>query len=434
MSNQRTGIAHLTFNLREYKMINRKVLLTALICIFAVSPKADADCEPNWVSSFSGTDGLDGGAVSALAVFDGYLVAGGTFDEAGGEPAAGIAKWDGESWSELGGGITDGFAVLAMAVHDDGSGPALYVAGRFEELGGQPVSRHIAKWDGDSWSSLGGGVTAGNFVWALTEFDDKLIVGGEFWEVDDEAVGRIAQWDGQEWSTLEDGVSGGPSPSIFAVEAFDDGSGEALYVGGRFWHAGEVEWVRDIAKWDGEQWSKLDEGMNGPVHSLSLFDDGSGMAIYAGGGFTSDAFQQDPMNRIARWGGESWSAVGLGGTDDGMQFSGSEDPSVNVLTIFDDGSGEALYAAGVFDEVDGDPANGIAQWDGDSWVNLGEGVDLGGDDQSVNALAAFDGGPGPADSLYVGGFFEAAGGASASNLARWQACESPVIYHDRFEQ
>ena len=47
--------------------------------------------------------------------------------------------------------------VFAMAVFDDGSGPSLYAGGQFESAGGQ-VARGLARWDGSTWSEPGGGV------------------------------------------------------------------------------------------------------------------------------------------------------------------------------------------------------------------------------------------------------------------------------------
>jgi hypothetical protein len=43
--------------------------------------------------------------------------------------------------------------VTSLAVFDDGSGPALYVAGAFPTAGGVEAS-NIAKWDGSRWSPL----------------------------------------------------------------------------------------------------------------------------------------------------------------------------------------------------------------------------------------------------------------------------------------
>src|SRR6187402_2016766 len=79
------------------------------------------------------------------------LYVGGTFTDALGVSAGPVAKWNGTRWSPVGppgSGPASGWGVAAMAVFDDGSGPALYVGGIFQ----QPPS-NIARWDGTSWSS-----------------------------------------------------------------------------------------------------------------------------------------------------------------------------------------------------------------------------------------------------------------------------------------
>lgn len=68
-----------------------------------------AECEPAWVPTFGERPGTSGN-VSALAVFDDgtgpALYAGGGFARAGGVSANYIAKWDGQSWSALGSGMS----------------------------------------------------------------------------------------------------------------------------------------------------------------------------------------------------------------------------------------------------------------------------------------------------------------------------------------
>jgi hypothetical protein len=43
------------------------------------------------------------------------------------------------------------------------------------------------------------------------------------------------------------------------------------------------------------------------------------------------------------------------------------DDRVYALTVFDDGNGPALYAGGDFTTAGGVAANRIAKWDGSSW-------------------------------------------------------------------
>ncbi|MCP3957784.1 MAG: hypothetical protein GY719_08020, partial [bacterium] len=93
-----------------------------------------------WESEFEVGD-VDG-AVEALAVFDDgngpALYAGGLFPAAGRFKASNVARWDGAKWSPLAGPSDEGTSgmVLDLAVYDDGSGPALYAAGSFIFAGG----------------------------------------------------------------------------------------------------------------------------------------------------------------------------------------------------------------------------------------------------------------------------------------------------------
>src|SRR4029077_7422316 len=90
----------------------------------------------------------------ALAVLGTNLFAAGVFTIAGGVAANQIAKWDGNTWSGVGGGIVGSGTVLALTT----MGTNLYVGGSFTNMGGVPANR-IAKWDGTSWSALGNGVS-----------------------------------------------------------------------------------------------------------------------------------------------------------------------------------------------------------------------------------------------------------------------------------
>ncbi len=197
-----------------------------------------------------------------------------------------------------------------------------------------------------------------------------------------------------EWEPLGSGTNN----SVGYMTVFDDGSGRALYAGGSFTQAG-VSTANRIARWDGSSWEPLGSGMNSNVRALTVFDDGSGRALYAAGDFSLAG--GIAANRIARWDGSSWSPLGAG-------MNGI----VNALAVFDDGSGPALYAAGWFTQAGGNAANRIARWDGSSWSPLGAGLN-----GSVEALAVLDKGSGRA--LYAGGRFTQAGGQTVNYIARW---------------
>ena len=145
---------------------------------------------------------------------------------------------------------------------DDGSGPALYVGGDFTTAGGV-AANHIAKWDGSSWSALGSGMDAASVrrpdgvrrrqrAGALRRrrLHDRGRRGGE----PHREVGRLELVGARQRDER-------PFGDVHALAVFDDGGGPALYAGGDFTTAGGVAANR-IAKWDGSSWSALGSGMN----------------------------------------------------------------------------------------------------------------------------------------------------------------------------
>jgi len=266
--------------------------------------------------------------------------------------------------------------IHAFMVFDDGGGPALYAAGDFTEIGGVAANR-VAKWDGVTWSPLGSGIANGG-VGALAWFDDgtgpALYVGGLFDRAGDVDAENIAKWDGSSWSPVW-----GPELHVVLIHAlavYDDGNGDALYVGGFYAEYDNVE-IGNLVKWDGQSWSDVGGGVShwtngGTVTALAVFDDGSGPELYVGGCFASAG--RDPgiaVNNIAKWNGGSWASVGQGIRGGGPDCDGSGYyPIVGSLAVFDDGSGAKLYAGGEFNVADEAIAHSIAAWDGVSWSPL----------------------------------------------------------------
>ena len=341
------------------------------------------------------------------------LYAGGFFDTAGGLPVNNIARWDGSAWSALGSGL-DG-SVRALAVFDDGTGPALYAAGNFT-LAGEIEVNHIARWDGDTWSAVGGGVDGSG--WALAVFDDgsgpALYLGGNFTVAGGIEAVDIAKWDGTTWTPVGAGVADEDFNSwVPDLLVFDDdsGAGSALYAGGTFDTAGEVE-AHNIARWDGAVWTALGSGLDSTGRALAGLHGGSPDAVLYAGGFFHTAGEVD-AERVAAWSGAQWSAVT-------RQPAFPEEYAVLYdLDVFDDGLGKApaLYAAGVFGEAGGVQSRSVARFDGVSWSSPDGGV--GGQFVTVRAMEVFDDGSGP--GLYVGGAFDSAGSdeIETNNIARW---------------
>lgn len=234
-----------------------------------------------------------------------------------------VVRWDGSAWSNVGTGIpgTSSTDVRDLAVYDDGTGPALYATGDFLTSSGAP-GNGIARWDGSSWSAVGtglGGSSPEGF--ALEVYDDgtgpQLYVGGDF----DDAGGvpdtdNIARWDGTTWSAVGGGLM---NTDIESLELYHDGTGPGLYAGGSFIDAGTT--VGLVARYDASgSWSALGNDIGtlpfsffkaGVVGALAAHDDGtgSGPQLVAGGLFTYvEDTLPDGASYLVRWGG-AWDGV-----------------------------------------------------------------------------------------------------------------------------
>jgi hypothetical protein len=243
---------------------------------------SDAD----WIS-MGGLRGANNSVFATAVDAAGDLYIGGSFTAVGEVIANGIAKWDGNAWSVLGSGFSNGVTALAT------SGNVLYAG----------VNNYVAKWDGIAWSVLGSGMTGGGgpfnfvFVKALAVAGTNLYAGGAFTMADGTAANNIAKWDGTAWSALGSGVDSW----VYALAVSDTN----LYAGGFFATAGGIPANR-IGKWDGIAWSALGSGMVGSVHALAV----SGNDVYAGGDFTTT--DGTAASNIAKWNGSVWSALGSG--------------------------------------------------------------------------------------------------------------------------
>ncbi len=285
-----------------------------------------------------------------------------------------------EAWSGLGTGLNG--TCLAITIDEQGN---LYAGGAFSQAGGVPAS-NIAMWDGQQWSALGSGLD--NDCLALA-FDSQgnLYAGGIFENAGGAPASRIARWDGENWSALGAGLDN--ACRSVAIDAEDN-----LYAGGIFLNAGGVEASR-IAQWDGSNWSSLDRGLAGAVDDLAIDSRGN---VYAVGTFTVTPPPNLLLNRVAMWEKDSTRWVALG--------SGLEGGASNAVAI---DAEDNVFVGGGFNLAGGVAANRIAQWDGESFTPLGDGL---GD--TVQKLKV-----GPDGNLYAVGFFEESDGSPGNHIARW---------------
>ncbi len=367
---------------------------------FSGAGTADADCIARWDgTTWSALNPGTNERIQTLHVrADGSLVAGGLFTTIRGVAANYIARWDGTSWSSLGSGVAanplaPAFQVTTLASLANGD---LVAGGSFPSAGGVPGTSKVARWNGSSWSALGTGITPSSptdyVACSATLPTGDLIVGGSFSFAGGGMANRIARWNGSAWSKLGGSPldGGGANGDVVALTVRPNGD---LIAGGYFTlmfnSSGAVNANR-IARWNGTAWSAMGTGLNGPVLALVTLADGD---VVVGGDFTTAGGL--PANRIARWNGTTWSALGSG-----------MDDYVSSLIVLPDGD---LLASGAFTMAGGVAANSLARWNGSSWsapvAGLTHGLGV--------AFAALTNG-----DVMVGGSFLRAGGAASAYLAR----------------
>jgi len=178
-----------------------------------------------------------------------------------------------------------------------------------------------------------------------------------------------------------------------------------LYIGGSFTAVGNAVANR-IAKWNGSTWSALGEGLSGDgevfVSAIALDSLGN---LYAAGRFTIAGGVS--ANQVAMWDGISWHALGSG-------IPLGVDPYHSNIKVLAVDASNNLYAGGTFTNAGGISVSCIAKWDGMMWSALGTGMQYADYTPSVRTILFDKNG-----LLYAGGEFDIAGGIAADSIAMW---------------
>ncbi len=387
-TNTSTEAASMTYT---PSVTNTPVRTATLTSTPTVTNTPTALAASDWLALGTGTIGN----VYAIAVTSTAVYAGGDFTSAGNctSNCNHIARWDGSTWSSLGTGLNG--SVYAIAV----IGSSVYAGGSFTSAGtcaSNCIS--IARWNGSSWSALSLGMGGVNpIVRAFAVSGSDLYVGGYFSSAGTCTSGNgcnnIAKWSGSTWSALGAGM-GGDYPYVYGLAA----SGSDLYAGGDFTSADTCtigNGCNKIARWNGSTWSALGTGTDDTVWAVAVSD----TSVYAGGDFLRAGTCTIGCRNIAKWDGSAWSALN----------SGTNGITVRTLTT----NGSNLYAGGAFTSA-GTCTTGctnIARWDGSTWSALGMGIN----DTVVSAIDV------NGSALYAGGTFSSAGTCTSdcNNIARY---------------
>ncbi|MFK7742703.1 MAG: hypothetical protein AB8H80_20490 [Planctomycetota bacterium] len=385
-------------------------------------------------SSLPNTD-FSGRDVRAMVTMpNGDLVVGGYFGSPG--PSSGftgsIARFDGQTWTSVGGGIGSGVRALALMPNGD------LLAARSSTLGNVPSI--VSRWDGTQWQQLGAFSSAfSSIIYDLHVTPTGVIyVGGQFGDVDGVVTQNIARFDGTQWQAVATAVNG-------AVRAIDQFSNGDLVVAGRF---NEFDGVPAglIVRQNGSSWTSLlpvppfavvsitaleflandtlvavgAPGTFGGA-SIGIYENGawrtpgSGLVqIPSNGGLCDDVAalangsvvvagqfelaDGKPCHNVARLAPstDTWSAIG----------SGTNGPVQTLLRTADG----TVYAGGVFGQIEGANVPFLARRAADgSWQPFAPAPS-----SAVNQIVEL-----PNGDLVIGGSFTEVGGIQAQRLARW---------------
>lgn len=338
---------------------------------------------------------------------------------------AGVARWDGSAWQPITHGVDNtvrslltlagGDLVAVGEFHFLASGLVRYLAQRHagvwtpipainlpsapgmiacvDEVGDLwGVQTLVGRWDGMAWQTIPLPMGPGE-VACIVVRNQKPILGFSDYPPGGYSVATVHRWTGAAWDPIGQGLDG----PVLALQPLANGD---VVAGGDFLYFGS-QWRSRIARWNGTTWQPFGLGLDGTVRVLAELPDGT---LVAGGDFVNDGSLVRPLGFVAYWDGTDWQPFGSG-------LAGPPGASVRALQVLPNGD---LIAAGDFTSAGGQPADGVALWDGAAWHALDGGLD-----GRVLTIAQ-----GPDGDLCFGGDFTRAG--SSAHFAQLRS-DAPAL-------
>lgn len=238
------------------------------------------------------------GLIFNLKVIDDKLYVLGNFDSMAGIPALSIAIYNDTNWTGNFLGIDTvidrGWAIDDIVFYKG----KVYVCGNFIDWD-NPELRDIMMHDGESWKPVGDFQIDGlGSLRRLLVWRDTLYVAGMMVEASGSPGNCIAAWDGENWHRLQDGVNGQSGRTGGSIIRDMMVYHDELWVGGlfkvingRFVHSD----YGGVAKWDGTQWCTMNSWVRGTVIKLGTWRD----ELF----ITGDFVLKDGSNgqRVVKW-------------------------------------------------------------------------------------------------------------------------------------
>lgn len=331
----------------------------------------------------------------------------GLFALPGDKQEVGLLRWDDKGWAFFP-SDPNNCGSLGLELLGSGEDEAIYLAHRCN-TGSGPGSQEslLGKWDGTDFELVAPRFNQQGMAWSvglLTEGEhERLVVGGDFVQLDGQTVNYVAVLRGSNWEPLGEGFDYFP----LTLTTFDDGTGPALYAGGLFSRSGDTPIPSSVARWDGQAWQPVGDEIIFSVHDLLVVEEGGRLepGLYAAG-------SSHEVIGVARWDGANWIQVGA-----------IESGTVrNIAVVNLDGSGDSLVATGHFASSDTWPTFHIAmRWDGSTWTEMGFPVPQTGSGQYGYSVGAFLGTESSPPMVFLGGRFDTSP-SNYRNFAAFRGC------------
>jgi hypothetical protein len=327
--------------------------------------------------------GAADGSVEEIALLpNGGLAVAGSFAQIGGVPAAGIAIWNGNSWSGLPGAVGN---IRALAVDAAGM---LIAGGTFQTIGGV-AAENVARWNGSTWQAMGAGLASAppTFPFPLVVpgvHDLALLPNGQVMAAG-ALTSVVAAWNGTTWTPLP----AAPGTWLAASELLIDSNLDLIVAGATSLSPSSV------ARWDGSNWSALGS-LSSWITDIGLLPNGDLVACGNSNGAG-----------VFRWNGTAWATIGAPPALAAPMYA------VQAFPLTDP---NGFYVGGNLPSMQGVEGVNLFRYSGASWI--GESRGLSG---VVNGVTSF-----PDGDTFAFGDFTSIGGVPISRLARWGQAWTPV--------
>ncbi len=266
-----------------------------------------------------------------------------------------VWRWNGTKWTQIGGDDINNcwpsntFETVSVMTND---GTNLYVG-----LGSGAGDGEVWKWDGSTWTKLGGDAINGSwqastfeYVYSMTYVNGILYAGLGASANDAE----VWSWNGTNWTKIGgDSVNSGWTTNYEIVGSLTN-DGTNVYAG-----LGATAGDGEVWKWNGTSWTRIGgDGINGgwadATYEYVLSMTYVGGKLYAGLGTTAGDAE------VWSWNGTSWTLIGGDSVNSGWT-TGYE----GVYSLTNDGTN--IYAG--LGLTAGD--NEVWKWDETSWTKIG---------------------------------------------------------------